>query len=109
MTDKGIKHDQDKLRFDLIPVSAIEELARVYTQGAQKYGEYNWNKGLSWSRIFAAIMRHLWAFWRGENNDQETGISHAAHAAWGCFALIEYARTHPELDDRHKTKELKNE
>lgn len=45
-------------------------------------------------------MRHLWAWWRGEDTDPESGLSHAAHAAWGCFALLEYARTHPELDDR---------
>jgi hypothetical protein len=105
MTDKGIKHDQGKLRYDLIPPHALEELAKVYTQGAEKYGEYNWSKGITWSRIFAAIMRHLWAFWKGEDIDSDSGISHVTHAMWGCFTLVEYYKSHPELDDRVKVIE----
>uniref|UniRef100_UPI001E4FF338 dATP/dGTP diphosphohydrolase domain-containing protein n=1 Tax=Acetomicrobium sp. S15 = DSM 107314 TaxID=2529858 RepID=UPI001E4FF338 len=38
------------LRYDLIPSDALRELAKVYTVGAEKYGERNWEKGMSWGR-----------------------------------------------------------
>lgn len=102
MDEGGYKYDGGKSRYDLIPAVPLEQLARVYTMGAAKYEDRGWENGLKWGRIFAAIMRHLWKFWRGEDVDQESGLPHLAHAAWGCFALMEYEVTHPELDDRVK-------
>lgn len=102
----GRKDDLGKLRFDLVPAVPLEDLARIYTYGSQKYADRNWEKGIEWGRIFAAMMRHLWAFWRGETVDLESGMPHMAHAAWGCFTLLEYMRTHPELDDRPRQSEL---
>ena len=97
---QGVKYDEGKERFDLIPPGPLMELAMVYTVGAQKYSDRNWEKGMAWGRVFAAVMRHLWKWWHGEKVDPEDGLSHLAHAAWGLFALMEYGNTHPELDDR---------
>ncbi len=94
------KDDSGKERFDLIPAMPLIELARVYTYGAAKYDDRNWEKGLFWGRVFAAAQRHLWRFWSGEDADAESGLSHLAHAAWCCLALMEYTKTHSELDDR---------
>jgi hypothetical protein len=96
-----LKFDGEKLRFDLVPPLPLEQLVKVYGMGAKKYKDHNWRRGLRWSRAFAAIMRHLWAWWKGETHDPESGISHLAHAAWGCFSLMEYEQTHPEFDDRY--------
>lgn len=100
MKTVAAKYDDDKAMFDLIPGGPLSQLAEVYTMGAKKYAPRNWEKGLKWGRVYAAIMRHLWAYWMGEDTDKESGKSHLAHAAWGCFSLMEYAKTHPELDDR---------
>jgi hypothetical protein len=99
---EGVKFDDGKLRYDLVPPYPLNELVKVYTVGAKKYSDRNWEKGMSWGRIFAALMRHCWAFWNGEENDPEDGIHHMAHAAWCCLALIEYGKTHKELDDRNE-------
>jgi len=96
----GVKFDEGKNRYDLIPGYALDELAKIYTYGTKKYDDNNWRKGMKWGRIFGAMMRHAWAFWRGEDRDPESGLLHLAHAAWQCFTLMEYAKTHPELDDR---------
>ena len=72
--DGAVKHDQGKVRMDLVPPAAIWALAEVYTVGAAKYGEHNWRKGMSWGRIFAAILRHIWAWAMGEELDPEDGI-----------------------------------
>lgn len=97
---QGIKYDDKKARFDLIPARALYDLADVYTYGAGKYSDRNWEAGISWGRVFAALMRHLWRWWGGEDLDQESGLPHLSHAAWGCITLLEYRRSHPELDDR---------
>ena len=106
---QGIKYDEGKLRFDLIPGDALEELAIIYTFGARKYEDNNWRKGMLWSRVFGAIMRHLWAFFRGQDLDPESGRPHLAHAAWGCFTLLNYMKTRKEFDDRIKDLENVNE
>jgi len=99
---EGVKYDGGKLRYDLIPADALEQLAAIYTMGAKKYADNNWRKGMSWSRPFAALMRHLWAWFRGEDIDPESGLNHLAHAAWNCFTLINYSKSHPEFDNRIK-------
>lgn len=101
MVTRARKDDTGKLRYDLLPPKALEALAEVYTVGAAKYGDRNWERGLALGRVYAAIQRHLWALWSGEDLDPEDGLHHAAHAAWGCFALLEFAGR-PELDDRPK-------
>lgn len=42
-------------------------------------------------RYFAAAMRHLWAWWTGEERDAETGESHLAHAACCVLFLLDEA------------------
>ena len=100
VTSEGKKDDSGKLRFDLLPALALEDLARIYTYGAEKYADRNWEKGIKWSRVFAAMMRHAWAFWRGETFDPESKMHHMAHVAWGAFTLLEYMRIRSEFDDR---------
>ena len=97
---EGVKNDAGKLRFDLFPVVPLERLAEVYTIGAKKYTDRNWEKGIQWGRIFAAMMRHAWKWWRGEQFDEVDGQHHLASVAWCAFALMQYEITHPELDDR---------
>jgi hypothetical protein len=82
----GIKHDQHKRRWDLVPFEALDQIVDVMTFGAHKYEDNNW-KLLDQleDRCFAAAMRHLSAFKQGELFDPETGISHIAHA---CTNLI---------------------
>ena len=98
---EGRKDDEGKARFDLLPPDALWEVVRVYTFGAGKYGDRNWEKGIRWGRVFAAICRHLFAWWLGERHDPETGLSHLAHAAWGCKTLLAYElRGMTEFDER---------
>lgn len=95
----AVKHDQGKVRMDLVPPAAIRALAEVYTVGAAKYGEHNWRKGMKWSRIFAAVLRHLTAWAMGEELDPEDGLPHLAHAMWGLVTLMEYKRLGLGVDD----------
>jgi hypothetical protein len=83
----GIKYDGEKPDYSLIPFEALDEIVKVLTYGARKYGRENWHKLENLEkRYFAACLRHLSAYGRGERLDQETGKHHLAHA--GCCVLF---------------------
>lgn len=100
--EPGLRYDAGKARYDLVPGDAFHEAVMVYTAGAKKYEDRNWEKGMSWSRCFGSLMRHAWAFWRGEKLDPETGCHHMAHAAWNALALVAYDLRGVGTDDRPK-------
>ena len=94
------KFDDTKPRMDLVPVSAIRALADVLTMGAKKHGERNWEKGLVWGEVYGAAMRHILAWWHGEDLDAESGLCHLKHALCRIAFLIEYVETSTGTDDR---------
>lgn len=98
--DTGGAKGSKLARFDLIPPGPLYALAEHYGRGAEKYDARNWERGTAWSLNFAALQRHAWAFWSGEDIDPDTGSPHLVAVAWHAFALLEFARTHPEKDDR---------
>jgi Domain of unknown function (DUF5664) len=99
-SDTGAKKAGNLERYDLIPAEPLRLLARHFGQGCIKYEDRNWEQGMPFSRLFAALNRHLWQFWAGEDVDAETGSPHLTAVAWHAFALVEYLATHPEMDDR---------
>jgi len=106
----AMKFDTDKLPVNLLSNEALLQTAAVLKFGADKYHAHNWRDGFAWSRPLAAAMRHIMAYNDGEDKDPESGLSHLAHAACCIMFLLEFEKTHPELDDRykvdvHKTKE----
>jgi len=96
----GLRYNAGKARYDLVPPDALEELVKVYTMGAEKYAPRNWELGLSWSACFASLMRHAWAWMRGEDRDAESGQLHMAHVAWNALTLVAFALRGDGTDDR---------
>jgi hypothetical protein len=99
--DKAKKFDSGKIRLELLPTESLEEIAKVLMFGANKYGEYNWRGGMHWSRLMGATLRHCFKWISGETYDQETGITHLAHAATDLLFLISYQKNNVGTDDRH--------
>lgn len=100
---EGTKYDDGKVPLDLWSADALEETAKVLAFGAAKYEPYNWAKGIKYSRVFSALLRHLWAFWRHETKDKETGLHHLAHAMCCLMFLLHYEmnrRKYREFDNR---------
>lgn len=97
----GRKFDGGKTRYELLPPEFLEGTARVLTFGAKKYADRNWETGIAYSRAYGALQRHLWAWWHGEDLDDETGMSHLWHAACELAFLTAFeARNRTDLDDR---------
>lgn len=106
-SDEGVKYDAGKPRYDLIPPEIEEAIAQVLSFGASKYGARNWEKGMAWGRPYAALRRHMGAWWGGEDKDQETGMSHLWHAACCIAFLVTFEERGTGTDDRAAGGELK--
>lgn len=100
---EGRKDDSEKVRADLYSGSAYLATCRGLTYGAKKYAAWNWAKGILYARVYAALLRHLFAWWGGEEKDPESGLSHLDHAGC-CLMFLQHYHEHPErykgFDDR---------
>lgn len=97
---EGAKLDAGKVGVHLLPPDPLIEISKVLDYGAIKYAPYNWAKGIKYSRVYGALLRHLWAWWKGESGDSETGLSHLAHAGCCLLFLMQYEINRKEFDDR---------
>lgn len=99
---EGVKNDQQKIRWDLVPFDAVNEIAKVLTFGAEKYEARNWEKGMNWSRAFGALQRHLTRWFHGQDKDKETRLTHLANAGCCLFFLLAWELRKVGTDDRPK-------
>ena len=109
---EGAKFDAGKVRIELVPPELLFSVATILTFGANKYADRNWEKGMNWGRVFGALMRHMWCWWGGKGPttksflfgdlDEETGLSHLAHAGCCIAFLIAYEERGVGKDDRLK-------
>jgi hypothetical protein len=96
----GGQKGQKPERYDLFPFDALDEVARVYGEGAKKYEDHNWLRGYRWSLSVGALCRHIARFMCGEDRDPETRCLHLAHAAWHCLTLVTFKLRGLGTDDR---------
>ena len=100
-----MKFDNGKSPIALVPPEVITEIADVLAFGANKYGPNNWRDDgycTEWSRTYSSLQRHLNAFWSGEDNDPESGLSHLAHAMTQLAILMVHRKDgNHHMDDRY--------
>jgi hypothetical protein len=106
---EGTKNDQGKSRLDLISPALLFGVGDVLAFGAKKYEDWNWAKGILYSRVIGAAIRHMIAYSGGENNDEETNMSHLFHAGC-CLMFLAHYDSMPHLyskfDDRPDFEQL---
>lgn len=101
--DTGARRDtQDgKPRYDLIPVEPLRRLAALMQRGADKYDDDNWRRGMPMRRFEASMMRHVFAYMDGDDEED-----HLAAVVFNAFAIMNQerevaeGRLPAELDDR---------
>lgn len=107
---KGSMDDPNKPPLSLIPRTLLLGIGRVLGRGAKKYARGNWMRGMSYSEVLDAAMRHLTAVVDGEDFDPETGERHIYHVGCCIAFLSEYqdgprAEEYARFDDRpYKTR-----
>jgi hypothetical protein len=102
----GIKHDAGKAPMELLPFEALTEVAKVLAFGAKKYSAWNWILGFNHSRLLGASIRHLSEYQQGRDLDEESNLSHLAHAACCILFLLSLKLLNRGVDDRCKRHEL---
>lgn len=98
----GVKYDNDKPQWSLLPFKALREVVDVLTYGAKKYAPDNWKKvPNAKQRYIDAGFRHFTAYAGGEKLDPETGKSHLAHAMCCLLYLLafEVGEHHDQSDN----------
>lgn len=79
--------------YDLVPFQEITDaFSRVAEHGAQKYEPWNWSKGLARVQILGSLLRHTFAYLRGEERDKDSGLLHTDHILWNAVALCHNVR-----------------
>jgi len=100
----GYKEDLGKPEWDLLPYDALLPVVKVFTSGAKKYTRHNWRSGMLWSRPMGAILRHITAWWEGEDLDSDSGEHHLAHVIAEALFLMYYTthKRYNKHDNRYK-------
>jgi hypothetical protein len=77
-------------RPELLDAEWLLGVGAVLKFGAEKYAAEKWREGIEFSRVYGACLRHLLAFWSGEELDPETGLPHLHHASCCLMFLSSY-------------------
>ena len=99
--DTGAQRDtgDGKLRMSLLPDKELDRVLKRYYDGAIKYGESNWKKGMPLSVYYDSAFRHLQAWWRDEQDED-----HAAAVVWNLLCAMWTEQNLKQLDDRHNSQ-----
>lgn len=91
-----------KAPMSTVPVPVLMELGVAMQEGACKYGRHNYRAigSIKSSVYYDAAMRHLMAWWEGENIDVESGLSHITKAIASLVILRDAMMQHRNEDDR---------
>jgi len=84
--------DKDGVRYDLISPIGLRRLAETYAEGASKYGDNNWKKGMPVGDVLNHAIAHIYAFIDGSRSEDDL-----AHAAWGLFTAMHFQETRPDM------------
>ena len=87
-----------KLKMSLVPQLELKRVMKRYLDGAEKYGENNWMRGMPLSVYYDCAHRHLEAWWA----ERDDGEDHAAAVVWNMLcAMWTESNNNPDqhLDD----------
>jgi len=103
----GNRFNKNKLRWRNFPLFLVRPLVEIGHEGENKYGTYNFLKGLSVSDTLDSLHRHLDAVMdpTQDDIDEEMQVHHLAAVAWNALVALYHIKTRPELDDRFKIEE----
>jgi len=90
-----------KVPMHCIPSGPLLELGLAMMEGGRKYGSHNYRAiGARTSVYYDAAMRHLIAWWEGEDIDPDSGIHHLTKAAACIFVIRDSMIMGNCVDDR---------
>lgn len=85
--------DAEATRYDLVSPIGLEAVARTCAEGAAKYSDFNWERGMPVNDLLNHALRHIYRYLAGDRSED-----HLPHAAWGLLAAIHSEALWPELN-----------
>jgi len=98
--EQALRYNQGKLEWSLVDFDSLEGLVRVLEYGKDKYARDNWKLGMPVTQVTESLMRHLFAFAKGEDIDPESGCRHISHVLCNAMFLEYILREKQHYDDR---------
>ena len=89
-----------RLHFD-DEYEAMLELSKHFEEGAAKYGEHNWQKGIPVKRYIDSAVRHYLRFLHGEEDER-----HDRAFCWNIMCAIWTCYNKPELNEYIKEAQV---
>ena len=86
--------DAEATRYDLISPVGLEAVARTCAEGASKYGDFNWERGMPVHDLLNHAIRHIYKYLSGDRSEP-----HLPHAAWGLLAAIHSETLWPDMNN----------
>ena len=99
-SNQALRYNNGKLQWSLVDFDSLEGLVRVLEAGAKKYSKNNWKKGMPVTQVSESLMRHLFAFLKGEDVDPESGCRHISHVMCNAMFIEYIMREKPHYDNR---------
>ena len=91
----------NKIGMSVVPMNVVMEAALGMTEGALKYGRHNYRDcGVRASVYYDALLRHIGAWWEGEDVDTASNLSHVAKAISCLIVLRDSMLRGNWVDDR---------
>jgi hypothetical protein len=108
MSEIGERKNAGKLRWRNVPLFLLEPLMEVGAAGEKKYATFNFLKGMKINDCMDSMKRHMMKLESPfePDEDEESGVSHAAHIAWNALVICYMLKTRPDLDDRYAGEEI---
>lgn len=92
-----------KISLAAVPPVAIAHESAAMLDGEWKYGFRNWRENKVQARIYVdACLRHISAWFEGEEYAQDSGVHHLGHARACLGILLDALETGNLVDDRVK-------
>lgn len=90
-----------KAPMSTVPATVLAEIGVAMLEGASKYGRHNYRVvGVRGSIYYDGVMRHLMAWWEGEDLDLDSGMSHVTKAITSLVLLRDAMMQGKFTDDR---------
>lgn len=90
-----------KAPMSTVSAVVLAEVGVAMLEGARKYGRHNYRAaGVRSSVYYDATMRHLMAWWEGEDTDPDSGMSHITKAITSLVVLRDAMIQDMCTDDR---------
>lgn len=90
-----------KVPFSTVSAPVMAEIGLAMLEGALKYGRHNYRVvGVRASVYYDALLRHITAWWEGEDIDPDSGVNHVTKAIATLVVLRDAMLNDKLADDR---------